>query len=71
MHTNILALDRQEVVNDLVHRLGSLSLFLDGINDLMKFSHLEDHELQRYSRKVLPSPSNVLLQSTDDDFPCR
>ncbi|KIK43997.1 hypothetical protein CY34DRAFT_803244 [Suillus luteus UH-Slu-Lm8-n1] len=53
MHTNILALDRQEVVNDLVHRLGSLSLFLDGINDLMKFSHLEDHELQRYSRKII------------------
>ncbi|KAG1759378.1 hypothetical protein EDD22DRAFT_849303 [Suillus occidentalis] len=53
MNTNILALDRQEVVNDLVHRLGSLSLFLDGINNLMKFSHLEDHELQRYSRKII------------------
>ncbi|KAG2746453.1 hypothetical protein P692DRAFT_20876159 [Suillus brevipes Sb2] len=53
MNTNILALDCQEVVNDLVHRLGSLSLFLDGINDLMKFSNLEDHELQRYSRKII------------------
>ncbi|KIK33721.1 hypothetical protein CY34DRAFT_813412 [Suillus luteus UH-Slu-Lm8-n1] len=53
MNTDILALDRQEVVNDLVHRLGSLSLFLDGINDLMKFSQLEDHELQRYSRKII------------------
>ncbi|KIK36732.1 hypothetical protein CY34DRAFT_811042 [Suillus luteus UH-Slu-Lm8-n1] len=53
MHTDILALDRQEVVNDLVHRLGSLSHFLDGINDLMKFSQLEDHELQRYSRKII------------------
>ncbi|KIK46149.1 hypothetical protein CY34DRAFT_800866 [Suillus luteus UH-Slu-Lm8-n1] len=63
MDIDILALDRQEVVNDLVHRLGSLSLFLDGINDLMKFIHLEDHELLRYSRKVLPLPSNVLLQA--------
>ncbi|KAG1759248.1 hypothetical protein EDD22DRAFT_956067 [Suillus occidentalis] len=53
MHTNTLALNRQEVVNDLVHRLGSLSLFLDGINDFMKFSQLEDHELQRYSRKII------------------
>ncbi|KIK41290.1 hypothetical protein CY34DRAFT_218031 [Suillus luteus UH-Slu-Lm8-n1] len=53
MDIDILALDRQEVVDDLVHRLGSLSLFLDGINDLMKFSHLEDHELLRYSQKII------------------
>jgi hypothetical protein len=71
MDIDVLALDCQEVVNDLIYRLGSLSLFLDGINDLMKFIHLKDHELLRYSRKVLPLPSNVLLQSTDDDFSCR
>ncbi|KAG1764739.1 hypothetical protein EDD22DRAFT_968822 [Suillus occidentalis] len=53
MNIDILALDRQEVVDDLVHRLDSLSLFLDGINDLMKFSHLDDHELQRYSQKII------------------
>ncbi|KAG1765240.1 hypothetical protein EDD22DRAFT_1049495 [Suillus occidentalis] len=53
MDINILALDRQEVVNDLIYRLGSLSLFLDGINDLMKFIHLEDHEILRYSRKII------------------
>ncbi|KAG1764714.1 hypothetical protein EDD22DRAFT_968798 [Suillus occidentalis] len=53
MNIDILALDRQEVVDDLVHRLDSLSLFLDGINDLMKFSHLDDHDLQRYSQKII------------------
>ncbi|KAG1847940.1 hypothetical protein C8R48DRAFT_412743 [Suillus tomentosus] len=53
MNTDIPALDCPAVVNDLADRLGSLSRFLDGINDLMKFSSLGDHELQRYGRKII------------------
>ncbi|KAG1814282.1 uncharacterized protein BJ212DRAFT_361899 [Suillus subaureus] len=53
MNADIPAFDCREVVEDLADRLGSLGLFLDGINDLMKFSNLEDYELQRYSRKVI------------------
>jgi hypothetical protein len=61
MNTDIPALDCREVVYDLAYRLGSLGLILDGINDLMKFSHVEDCELQRYGRKVLPLQLNNLL----------
>jgi hypothetical protein len=61
MNTDIPALDCPAVVNDLADRLGSLSRFLDGIDDLMKFSSLEDHELQLYGQKVLPSQLNHLL----------
>ncbi|KAG1811986.1 hypothetical protein EV424DRAFT_1419193 [Suillus variegatus] len=53
MNNDIPALDCPAVVNDLADRLGSLSRFLDGINDLMKFSSLGDHELQRYGRKII------------------
>ncbi|KAG1854451.1 hypothetical protein DFJ58DRAFT_703213 [Suillus subalutaceus] len=53
MNADIPALDCREVVEDLADRLGSLSLFLGGINDIMKFSSLEDHELQRYCRKII------------------
>ncbi|KAG1840976.1 hypothetical protein C8R48DRAFT_61888 [Suillus tomentosus] len=53
MNTDIPALDCPAVVNDLADRLGSLSRFLDGIDDLMKFSSLEDHELQLYGRKII------------------
>ncbi|KAG1724532.1 hypothetical protein EDB19DRAFT_309372 [Suillus lakei] len=53
MHDIPPALDRQAVVIDLANRLGSLDYFMDGINDVMKFSHLEDRELQRYSRKII------------------
>ncbi|KAG2095428.1 uncharacterized protein F5147DRAFT_718209 [Suillus discolor] len=53
MNNDIPALDCPAVVNDLAERLGSLSRFLDGINDLMKFSCLGDHELQHYSRKII------------------
>ncbi|KAG1908937.1 uncharacterized protein F5891DRAFT_1206744 [Suillus fuscotomentosus] len=69
MNNNIPALDCPAVINDLADRLGSLSRFLDGINDLMKFSSLGDHKLQHYGRKVLPSQFNHLLQSTDNYFP--
>lgn len=53
MNADIPALDCREVVEDLAKRLGSLSLFLDGINDIMKFGNLKDHELHRYSRKII------------------
>ncbi|KAG2049954.1 hypothetical protein BDR06DRAFT_1011726 [Suillus hirtellus] len=53
MNTDIPALDCPAVVNDLADHLGSLSRFLDGINDLMRFSSLGDHELQRYGRKII------------------
>lgn len=53
MNTDILALDCREVIDDLADRLGSLSLFLDGINDVMKLFQLDDQELQRYSRKII------------------
>ncbi|KAG2072906.1 hypothetical protein BDR04DRAFT_1095656 [Suillus decipiens] len=53
MNTNIPALDCREVIDDLADRLGSLSLFLDGINDVMKLVQLDDQELQRYSRKII------------------
>ncbi|KAG1798616.1 uncharacterized protein HD556DRAFT_1306058 [Suillus plorans] len=53
MNNDIPALDCPAVVNDLADRLGSLSRFLDGINDLTKFSSLGDHELQHYGRKII------------------
>ncbi|KAG2126085.1 hypothetical protein BD769DRAFT_804166 [Suillus cothurnatus] len=53
MNTDLPALDCREVVNDLADRLGSLGSFLDGIDVIMRLGDLEDHELQRYSRKII------------------
>lgn len=53
MPNNIPTLDSRAVVKDLVDRLGSLHRFLDAINDVMKFSDLDDCELQCYGRKII------------------
>ncbi|KAG1727615.1 hypothetical protein EDB19DRAFT_1914149 [Suillus lakei] len=54
MSNDIPALDRRAVAKDLADRLqGSLDDVLGGMKDILKFSHLEDHELQRHSRKII------------------
>ncbi|KAG2343546.1 hypothetical protein BDR05DRAFT_989655 [Suillus weaverae] len=53
MPNNIPTLNSRAVVKDLVDRLGSLHHFLDAINDVMKFSDLDDCELQCYGRKII------------------
>ncbi|KAG1776970.1 hypothetical protein EV702DRAFT_1197636 [Suillus placidus] len=53
MPNNIPDLDRRAVVKDLAKRLRSLDHFLDAMNEIMKFSHLEDCELQRYGEKII------------------
>ncbi|KAG1814264.1 uncharacterized protein BJ212DRAFT_1300586 [Suillus subaureus] len=68
MNADIPALDCREVVEDLVDRLGSLSFFLDGIYDLMKFSNLEDYELQRYSRKIIALTEVNMFSSLANSF---
>ncbi|KAG1849228.1 hypothetical protein F4604DRAFT_1935023 [Suillus subluteus] len=68
MNADIPALDCREVVEDLADRLGSLSLFLDGINDIMKFSSLEDHELQHYCRKIIALTEVNIFASLANSF---
>ncbi|KAG2039071.1 hypothetical protein BDR03DRAFT_952735 [Suillus americanus] len=46
-------LDRRIVTLELTERLCSQKHFRDGINDLLKFSHSEDSEFQRYGRKII------------------
>ncbi|KAG1768041.1 hypothetical protein EV702DRAFT_743397 [Suillus placidus] len=53
MNTEIPALDCREVLQYLADRLGSLSHFLDGINDVIQINHLEDRELQYHGRKII------------------
>ncbi|KAG1773346.1 hypothetical protein EV702DRAFT_1130332 [Suillus placidus] len=45
-------LDRRRAL-ELTERLCSQKHFRDGINDLLKFSHSEDSEFQRYGRKII------------------
>ncbi|KAG1888227.1 hypothetical protein F4604DRAFT_2032389 [Suillus subluteus] len=47
------ALDSRIVTRDLTTRLCSKDHLLHGINDIMKFEHSEDHEIQRYDRKII------------------
>ncbi|KAG2032670.1 hypothetical protein BDR03DRAFT_743540 [Suillus americanus] len=68
MNADIPALDCREVVEDLAKRLGSLSLFLDGINDIMKFDNLKDHELHRYSRKIIALTEVNMISSLANSF---
>ncbi|KAG1873476.1 hypothetical protein C8R48DRAFT_818288 [Suillus tomentosus] len=46
-------LHRRRVTLELTERLCSQKRVQDGINDLLKFSHSQDSEFQRYGRKVL------------------
>ncbi|KAG1767367.1 hypothetical protein EV702DRAFT_754553 [Suillus placidus] len=47
------ALDSRRVTRELTARLCSKDHLLHGINDIMKFEHSEDCELQRYARKII------------------
>ncbi|KAG2130376.1 hypothetical protein DEU56DRAFT_468306 [Suillus clintonianus] len=47
------ALGRRRVTLELTERLCSQKHFLDGINDLLKFGHSQDSELQRHGRKII------------------
>lgn len=46
-------LNHRRVTLELTERLCSQKHFRDGINDLLKFSHSEDSEFQRYGRKII------------------
>ncbi|KAG1816803.1 uncharacterized protein BJ212DRAFT_1576961 [Suillus subaureus] len=47
------ALDSRRVTRELTTRLCSKDHLLHGIDDIMKFEHSEDYELQRYGRKII------------------
>ncbi|KAG2743128.1 hypothetical protein P692DRAFT_20747202 [Suillus brevipes Sb2] len=47
------ALDSRRVTLELTTRLCSKDHLLHGIDDIMKFEHSEDCELQRYGRKII------------------
>lgn len=47
------ALYHRRVTLELTERLCSQTHFRDGINDLLKFSHSDDLEFQRYGRKII------------------
>ncbi|KAG1762596.1 hypothetical protein EDD22DRAFT_564025 [Suillus occidentalis] len=47
------ALHSRRVTLELTTRLCSKDHLLQGINDIMKFEHSEDCELQRYGRKII------------------
>ncbi|KAG1893996.1 uncharacterized protein F5891DRAFT_737666 [Suillus fuscotomentosus] len=46
-------LHRRRVTLELTERLCSQKRVQDGINDLLKFSHSQDSEFQRYGRKII------------------
>ncbi|KAG1859671.1 hypothetical protein F4604DRAFT_1157495 [Suillus subluteus] len=46
-------LDCRRAILELTERLCSQKHVRDGINDLLKFSHSEDSEFQRYGRKII------------------
>ncbi|KAG2041016.1 hypothetical protein BDR03DRAFT_1007773 [Suillus americanus] len=47
------ALDSRKVTRELTTRLCSKDHLLHGINEIMKFEHSEDYELQHYGRKII------------------
>ncbi|KAG2078474.1 hypothetical protein BDR04DRAFT_1086810 [Suillus decipiens] len=55
------SLDHPKVTLELTDRLCSQKHVRDGINDLLKFSHSEDSEFQRYGRKVLSKSLLLIL----------
>ncbi|KAG1768034.1 hypothetical protein EV702DRAFT_743087 [Suillus placidus] len=68
MNTEIPALDCREVLQYLADRLGSLSHFLDGINDVIQINHLEDRELQYHGRKIIALTEVNMMTSLANSF---
>lgn len=62
------ALDSRRVTLELTTRLCSKDHLLHGIDDIMKFEHSEDFELQRYGRKVLSLLLNILYNQLTTCF---
>jgi len=66
-------LDCRRVTLELTERLCSQQHVRDGINDLLKFSHSEDSEFQRYGRKVLfllliPFDTQLMIWPFPEDY---
>ncbi|KAG2054535.1 hypothetical protein BDR06DRAFT_1020898 [Suillus hirtellus] len=59
------ALHRRRVTLELTERLCSQKCVQDGINDLLKFSHSQDSEFQRYGRKSTNGFSVKIIALTE------